>query len=126
MPCDYLWVCISLPVCTIRGLALRQIAAASQQNESKQHSIRQLRVPTINYNAEDYIDLIDWDATGLMTEPSFTIFMADNELQSYIKNGIQPSAFEMKLPCRTQAAERCVKLVTEASPSVCGELRRDG
>ena len=29
-------------------------------------------------------------------------------------------------PCHTQAVERCIKLVTEASQSVCGENRRDG
>lgn len=32
----------------------------------------------------------------------------------------------MKLSCNTQPVERCVKLVTEASKSVCGEHRRNG
>jgi hypothetical protein len=31
-----------------------------------------------------------------------------------------------KLPCHTQAVERCVKLVTEASAAVCGTAARDG
>jgi len=29
-------------------------------------------------------------------------------------------------PCHTQAVERSVKLVTEASIAVCGQTRRDG
>ena len=31
-----------------------------------------------------------------------------------------------KLPCHTQAVERCIKLVTEASIAVCGAAARDG
>ena len=31
-----------------------------------------------------------------------------------------------KFPCHTQAVERCVKLVTKASLSVCGHKNRDG
>ena len=31
-----------------------------------------------------------------------------------------------KFPCHTQAVERCVKLVTEASSKVCGHSARDG
>jgi hypothetical protein len=36
-----------------------------------------------------------------------------------------PLEFE-KLPCHTQAVERCVKLVTEASAAVCVTAARDG
>ncbi|KAK4874453.1 hypothetical protein RN001_013813 [Aquatica leii] len=32
----------------------------------------------------------------------------------------------LKLPCHTQAVERCIRLVTEASSSVCGNEARDG
>ena len=31
-----------------------------------------------------------------------------------------------KIPCHTQAVERLVKLVTEASKAVCGRKSRDG
>ncbi|KAK4879050.1 hypothetical protein RN001_004865 [Aquatica leii] len=32
----------------------------------------------------------------------------------------------LKFPCHTQAVERCIKLVTEASSLVCGAEARDG
>ena len=32
----------------------------------------------------------------------------------------------VKYPCNTQAVERCIKLVTEASAAVCGHDARDG
>ena len=31
-----------------------------------------------------------------------------------------------KYPCHTQSVERTVKIVTEASQAVCGQLNRDG
>ena len=31
-----------------------------------------------------------------------------------------------RFPCHTQAVERCVKLVTEASAAVCDNTSRDG
>ncbi|CAG9837210.1 unnamed protein product [Diabrotica balteata] len=32
----------------------------------------------------------------------------------------------LKYPCHTQAVERCIKLVTEASVAVCGNTAGDG
>lgn len=32
----------------------------------------------------------------------------------------------LRFPCHSQAIERCVKLVTEASSKVCGPEARDG
>ncbi|KAK4871690.1 hypothetical protein RN001_015814 [Aquatica leii] len=50
------------------------------------------------------------------------------ELQTSIKNqGTNTKEIEiLKFPCHTQAVERCIKLVTEASSLVCGAEARDG
>jgi len=41
-------------------------------------------------------------------------------------HGRLPMADFPKLPCHTQAVERCVKLVTESSSAVCGAKSRYG
>lgn len=81
------------------------------------------KVPTIKFDAEDYIDLIDWQSCTV-TERPLTMKFTDNDLQNILKEN-STLTFE-KFPCHTQAVERCVKLVTEASQKVCGELSRDG
>ena len=80
---------------------------------------RSFKVPKLNFEAEDYTKLIDFDALDPVLEPPLTKVMCpaltDEELHSI------PS-----LPCHTQAVERCIKLVTEASQKVCGAKARDG
>ena len=49
---------------------------------------------------------------------------SDSQIRAFIDNTdvIQLPHF----PCHTQSAERCIKLVTEASAAVCGQEQRDG
>ena len=52
--------------------------------------------------------------------------MSDDELTGLIVAEMKPSVLFPKFPCHTQAVERCVKVVTEASAAVCDEKSRDG
>lgn len=111
----------------VRELALRRILKIRRATSDSGTVLRIFEVPTLNLNADDYIDLIDWEN---ITEPPLTknitteiICQAiiepqiiQNEILKNIKN----------LPCHTQATERCVKLVTESSSAVCGPIRREG
>jgi len=83
-------------------------------------------VPIINFDAKDYYELIDWQNLDL-TEPPATQNMTNEVLQGMIasKNPQQLILFP-SFPCHTQAVERCIKLVTEASGLVCGVVSRDG
>ena len=65
----------------------------------------------------------DWQNTPV-TEPPATKKIPDEELQRLITNKEKPSCIP-SFPCHTQAVERAIKLVTEASSSVIGE-ERDG
>ena len=105
----------------IRELAVRRIQNARKRVTTD--DIRIFRVPKINFSAEDYTDLINWQSC-VITEPPMTLKYSDGDLQNIITNKIIPN-FE-KFPCHTQAVERCVKLVTEASQKVCGETSREG
>lgn len=66
-----------------------------------------------------------------MTEPLLTksLFLDYNIVTKCI---LHPKAIDDILPkikqfsCHNQASERCVKLITEDSSSVCGPLRHDG
>ena len=48
------------------------------------------------------------------------------KLTAAIRNNEVVEMDIMKLPCHTQAVERCIKFVTESSGNVCGWSKRDG
>ena len=107
----------------IRKLGFRQILKA---RKNKLPSARVFKVPSLNLSAKDYIALIDWHATGTINEPPLTFGISEEELLQFIKQKETPSVTFPRLLCHTQAVERCVKMVTEASGAVCGADRRDG
>lgn len=84
---------------------------------------RIFRVPDIKWDAKDYIDLID-RRKCTVTEPSLTMSISTDDLVAEIKNKFAITL--KKFLCHTQAVERCVKIITEASSKVCGHDARDG
>ncbi|GLV46148.1 hypothetical protein CBL_02864 [Carabus blaptoides fortunei] len=105
----------------IRKLALRHILKCRSQ---KSATLRKFKLPKINFNATDYIELIEWHTTNI-TEPPITKKFSDHLLKTIV--GSVPEEIEiLKCPCHSQAVERDVKLVTEASTLVCGAEARDG
>lgn len=110
----------------IRELALRRILKG-RQTQGNSNQIRTFQLPIFNFDAEDYINLINWEN---VTEPPITKFLTDDTIlqaiadQNIIDSTILPAI--MHFPSHTQATERCVKIVTEASATVCGPVRRDG
>jgi hypothetical protein len=108
---------------SIRELALRRILKARDQPKRK--GIRQFTVPPINFDCTDYTAMIDW-STVSVTEPPITMSISNDDLRDFIREPTTPVVTFDRYPCHTQAVERCIKVVTEASQSVCGENRRDG
>ena len=94
--------------------------------KNKLPSVRVFKVPSLNLSAKDYIDLIDWHATGTINQPPLTFGISEEELLQFIKQKETPSVSFPRLFCHTQAVECCVKVVTEVSGAVCGADRRDG
>jgi len=62
----------------------------------------------------------------MVTEPPLISEIPLNEISSRVFEGNTESLQFIRVPCHTQAVERAVKLVTEASMSVCGETARNG
>ena len=82
-------------------------------------------MPVINYEAKDYTELINWQSCNV-TEPQLTVNISDVDIIAFVASKESPLIDFPKFPCHTQAVERCVKLVTEASAAVCGNTSRDG
>lgn len=106
----------------IRELAVRRILKA---RNNKPEGVRVFRIPNLNFEAQDYIDLIKW-AECTITEPPLTTGLTHGELERFISKADEFSTRFGKFPCHTQAVERCVKLVTEAALKVCSEEARNG
>ena len=106
----------------IRELGLRRILKARSDNIET--SIRQFKIPNINFKANDYIGLINWQ-TVTITEPPITKNFSTDQLKHMIAN-VPHQIDILHFPCHSQAVERLVKLVTESSLAVCGPNARDG
>ena len=59
-------------------------------------------------------------------EPPVLKTMTDTELQQFIVMDVTTTIFSPKFSCHSQAVEKLVKLVTEASKAVCGPKPQDG
>ncbi|KAE8747832.1 hypothetical protein FOCC_FOCC005444 [Frankliniella occidentalis] len=83
---------------------------------------RKFRVPKINFDATQYTEMIAWPSTPSV--PPILRRLTNDEITEIAVSRTQPNF--IKLPCHTQAVERGVKIVTEASAAVCGEKSRNG
>ena len=63
--------------------------------------------------------MIDWE-TSLMTEPPFTKHFSKEILLNIVCTPMEIPGY----PCHTQAVERTIQLVTKASSSVTGEVKK--
>lgn len=112
----------------VRELAYNRILEARTVSKSNPNIVRRLTVPEINFKARAYHQLIDWAKVDA-TEPPLIQKLTQNDLKLLVADGRESKIFQIdifKLPCHTQAVERCVKLVTQASLRVADDLRRDG
>lgn len=106
----------------IRQLGWRRILKAREADTDE--DIRTFQIPPLNFQAEYYYEMINWQ-TAKTTEPPCTTKFSNDELKNLIQTG---DAFESQfnsIPCHTQAVERTIKLVTEASSKVCGQSNRN-
>ena len=110
----------------IRRKAMEIIHKAKANPPKKPRSkhlkgIRSLKLPTLDWSAFSWVDLIDWSKTKVHL-PHIIECLTDEEVASTLWGGVSFPAF----PLHTQSVERAVKLVTEASSKVLGEERRHG
>ena len=108
----------------IRELGYRRILKA-RQTVPKKKTVRNFVPPKINFQASDYTEIINWNSCVLYPPPMLRD-LSEDDIKSLINSDTKTIREIQKFPCHTQAVERCVKLVTEASNKVCGHEARDG
>ncbi|GBL94841.1 hypothetical protein AVEN_197523-1 [Araneus ventricosus] len=108
----------------IRDLDYRMILKA-RQIAPKKKTVRNFVPPKINFQASDYIDIINWNSC-VVYPPPILQDLSEDDIKSLINSDTTPIREIQKFPCHTQAVERWIKLVTEASNKVCGHDARDG
>ena len=102
----------------IRRRAVLQIMKARRDFKPEKHP-RQFTLPTVNFQAVDYFDLIDFD-TEPCTEPPLTMdFDLDTLMGAFREPIILPP-----YPSNTQAVERMVRVVTEVANKRAGYSAR--
>ena len=88
--------------------------------------IRYFTIPTINFQANCYHDIIDWNTISV-TVPPLLRGLSQQEIIANINSSKSHFSDTVKeMPCHTQAVERLVKVVTEASTAVASDVARDG
>ena len=83
--------------------------------------VRNFTIPSINFSATRYTELIDWSKEKI-TQPPLLRDLSDVELQAIERNPWQAPCY----PAHTQAVERAVRVVTEAAATVTSEEARHG
>ena len=105
----------------VRKLAVDKIVSIPSRKREEQEPedvIRKFTVPEVNFKASVYYKMTDLDDVG---EPPLTTTLTNEELERIIS---VPAQF--KQPCHSQAVERHIRLVSEASSKACTFERRDG
>nr|CAI5823862.1 unnamed protein product [Callosobruchus analis] len=102
--------------CYIRRLAVNRIKKA-RTNTLKE--LRVFKAPKLNFDADDYIDITDWQNINITELPITKALTIEN-------HPVIDTLNIDEYPCHTQAVERCVKVITEAFLKVCGSEARDG
>ena len=104
----------------IRTLAWWRIKKCRSQKSPKSIAPRSFVVPTINFKAQKYYEMITWPRR--LTEPPMTRTISDQQVEENIGNA---ATLSTTLPCHSQAVERMVKLTSEAASKKCGQEARD-
>ena len=112
----------------IREMGFRRILKSRRESEeTPRHSsiIPQFDVPEINIKAEHYSGLLHWKRDHQKTEPPITMTISKEKLCACIRDEKKLNEKLFDFHFHTQAVERCIKLITEASCKVYGKDSRD-
>ncbi|GBN56158.1 hypothetical protein AVEN_253353-1 [Araneus ventricosus] len=90
----------------IHELAVSRILAARDKKTKNSGGLRFFKLPKLNFEAADYIDLIDW-SNCVITEPPLTMHRKDKYLREMCKEEQFPVLTFEEFPCHTQPVERC-------------------
>src|SRR6218665_2403627 len=92
------------------------LAARKETASNSTTTVRQFRVPKLNFEAEDYTELVDWQSIDRYSPPVMKE-MSDSEIIAFVECRVTDKVDYPRFPCHTQGTctERCIKLVMQAS-----------
>lgn len=102
-----------------RQFAVDKILELREGREAGDTSVRTMRKPALNVEAETLQDMISWEDAH---EPVLACSLSSDQLRDIIASPMVVAFY----PCHSQGVERVVKEVTAASAAVFGFERRDG
>jgi len=105
----------------VRELACRRILQCRPTNLNQRGGVRIFRVPEVNFDASNYMDVINSTKVDV-SEPPLVAHLSPDDLQCIVDEDLGDKFLFPRLPFHTQA----VKPITEAASKVCGPEKRDG
>lgn len=107
---------------------IREIAWFRIMQARTMQAPRNFKLPKVNFEADNYTELIDWSD---ITAPPILqdVEVTEETIRPLLLKRLKDHSFGewiYKLPCHSQAVERCVKSVTKASLKACGSTARHG
>lgn len=99
----------------------------SKQNVPEMDQVRYFKIQKFNFNCNDYTTMIDLENIEVTTPPILDcVEVTKNNIKELASKKLSEICSDIdltRLPCHTQAVERCVKIVTEASAAVADEYK---
>ena len=105
----------------VRKKAVNLIKTIRAEHQPPHRPVRPFSVPEIDYDADDYHSIIDWESLQL-TEPPLTYHLTNDELDKIIDEALTLPPYRS----HTQSVERAIKVVSDASGKVYGLAAQQG
>lgn len=107
---------------TIRQRSIDLIIKARRKTHQ---GVRKFYKPTPNYKARTYYEMVNLNNNANLFEPPLLIGISNEKLYECVNTHQNfVAAMIENIPCHTQAVERVIRSVSEASHSVFGEENR--
>ena len=127
-------ICDDSPI--IRKLGWKRIQKArmiSKNNSSRKDkhikNVRLFQIPKINFQAQTYYQAINWQGSSdavAYDSPPMLKNLSSEEVDAWATEESPEKYPLLKIPCHSQAVERHVKLVSDASLKTSSVKERDG
>ena len=91
--------------------------------KSKKRTYKKQRVfvkPIINYDAENYLEVISWDTQALY-EPPYTKILDDSQISAFVQESLQ-----LHVPSHSVQTERMIRDIDKVASKSTSEEKRDG
>ena len=118
--------CILLAMLTDKNPSWRKLAQARilKARSNPKNSVRRVySIPEINFEADSYVDMINWNIG--YNEPPVLVNIDKDEITKMVETGEVPENIR-SLPCHNQKVERTIKLVSETSKKAMDKDEKEG